>query len=73
MCLSAIIWSNIKTVYYASTIKEVGKIGFRDDMIYEFLKSDKNKEKVLRINRIESKEADALFEDFKNNKDKIIY
>ena len=43
MCLSAIIWSNIKEVYYACTKKDASKIGFRDDMIYEYLKGN-NKE-----------------------------
>ena len=37
MCLSAIIWANIKEVYYACTRKDAGEIGFRDDAIYEFL------------------------------------
>lgn len=37
MCLSAIIWSNIKTVYYGNTAKDAGKIGFRDDAIYKWL------------------------------------
>lgn len=27
MCLSAIVWSNIKEVYYGTTKDEVGKIG----------------------------------------------
>ena len=36
MCLSAIIWSNIKTVYYGCTKKDAGEIGFRDDFIYKY-------------------------------------
>ena len=35
MCLSAIIWANIKEVYYACTREDAGEIGFRDDAIYE--------------------------------------
>ena len=38
MCLSAIIWANIKKVYYANTVSEAGGIGFRDNRIYEFLR-----------------------------------
>lgn len=38
MCLSAIIWSNIKEIYYACNRKDAAEIGFRDDMIYEYLK-----------------------------------
>ena len=37
MCMSAIIWSNIKIVYYSSTYKDAEKIGFRDDKIFNFI------------------------------------
>lgn len=40
MCLSAIIWSNIKEVYYANTKKDANDIGFRDDLIYEYIKGN---------------------------------
>ena len=40
MCLSAIIWANIKEVYYACTKKDAADIGFRDDTIYEYLKGN---------------------------------
>ena len=32
MCLSAIIWANIKEVYYGCTKEDAGSIGFRDDI-----------------------------------------
>ena len=35
MCLSAIIWSNIKTIYYGNNKEDAEDIGFRDNMIYE--------------------------------------
>lgn len=41
MCLSAIIWSNIKTVYYGADRKDAANAGFRDDAIYDYL-SGKN-------------------------------
>ena len=41
MCLSAIIWSSIKTVYYGSTRKDASSIGFKDDDIYEHIKGNK--------------------------------
>ena len=34
MCLSAIIWANIKKVYYGNTKEDAANIGFRDDYIY---------------------------------------
>ena len=48
MCLSAIIWSNIKIVYYGSTRKDAASIGFKDDDIYEHIKG--NKELLKEIN-----------------------
>ena len=41
MCLSAIIWANIKKVYYGCTKHDADKIGFRDDIIYQYLKGEK--------------------------------
>lgn len=41
MCLSAIIWSNIKTLYFGATRKDAARVGFRDDAIYDYL-ADKN-------------------------------
>jgi len=41
MCLSAVIWSNIRTMYYGATRKDAAKVGFRDDIIYEYF-NDKN-------------------------------
>lgn len=49
MCLSAIIWANIKTVYYGATRDDAAKIGFRDKDIYDFLSGNNkliNKEYV---------------------------
>ena len=37
MCMSAIIWANIKTVYYGNTKEDAAAIGFRDDYIYKFM------------------------------------
>ena len=35
--MSAIIWANIKTVYYGNTKEDAAAIGFRDDYIYKFM------------------------------------
>lgn len=37
MCLSAIIWSNIKCVYFGATRKDAEYAGFRDSDIYDFI------------------------------------
>ena len=40
MCLSAIIWANIKKVYYGNTKEDAANVGFIDDFIYEFIEND---------------------------------
>lgn len=69
MCLSAIIWANIKEVYYANTKKDVEKIGFRDDMIYEYLKG--NNKKTINMCHIKNADAIKVFEDFEKNSKSI--
>ena len=73
MCLSAIIWANIKEVYFANTAEEAGEIGFRDDMIYDFIKSGNNDKNIMNITHVESDEAKKVFEEFKNNNERIMY
>ena len=63
MCLSAIIWSNIKMVYYGNTKEDAEKIGFRDNLIYEYLEGQSkttNKEDILKIIAMDGKERASL-------------
>ena len=71
MCLSAIIWSNIKEVYYANTKEEAGDIGFRDDLIYDYIKN--RDENILKTHHVENEKAKEIFEEFKTNENKIMY
>jgi guanine deaminase len=71
MCLSAIIWANIKEVYFANTKKDAADIGFRDDMIYEYLKG--NKKEVINLHYLPNEEAKKVFENFKNINEKRLY
>ena len=73
MCLSAIIWSNIKKVYYANKKEDAEKIGFRDDYIYEFIKDGMKEKKVLELNELNREEAIKVFEKYEEDKDKIKY
>jgi len=76
MCLSAIIWSNIKMVYYGNTKEDAAKIGFRDDDIYGFisdLAKNKQNEDVLSLKSMDRNETIKEFEDFMQKEDKTIY
>ncbi len=76
MCLSAIIWSNIKVVYYGNTKEDAAKIGFRDDLIYNYIENlsknvqDKN---VLELKSMDREETIKEFENFAKKENKIIY
>ncbi len=76
MCLAAIIWSNIKVVYYGNTKKDAANIGFRDDFIYEYLKTlanAKQNTKVLKLKPLNRQETIKTFDAFAKQKNKIIY
>jgi tRNA(Arg) A34 adenosine deaminase TadA len=76
MCLSAIIWANIKTVYYGNTKEDAAKIGFRDDFIYDYLETlslEKPDEQVLKMISMDREETIEEFDLFAKKEDKIIY
>ena len=71
MCLSAIIWANIKEVYYANTKEEANEIGFRDDIIYEYIKG--NNKELINLHKLDEETSKEAFDSFKNSLDKEIY
>ena len=76
MCLSAIIWANIKKVYYGNTKEDAANIGFRDDYIYNYIKSltdNTNDKSVLKLECIDREETIETFNQFIEKSDKTIY
>lgn len=72
MCLSAIIWSNIKKVYYGNTKEDAAKIGFRDDDIYRFIRNMENGG-MLTLESMDREETIETFEKFQKKADKKMY
>ena len=70
MCLSAIIWSNISKVYYGNTKEDAASIGFRDDMIYDYIKNGGN---LLDLENIDREETIKTLKEFLDKDDKTIY
>ena len=76
MCLSAIIWANIKKVYYGNTKEDAANIGFRDDYIYNFinnLTNNINEDNVLKLECMDRSETIKTFDEFSKKSDKTIY
>lgn len=76
MCMSAIIWANIKTVYYGNTREDTSDIGFRDDLIYDFIDDLSNgnyDSEILKLKKLNREFTLEEFDKFKNKQDKIIY
>ena len=76
MCLSAIIWANIKEVYYGNTKEDAADIGFRDDFIYDFIKKlslNESNDEILALKPMDREQTIEEFNKFKNKEDKTIY
>ncbi len=77
MCLSAIIWANIKLVYYGNTKEDAEEIGFRDDKIYKYIETltkEKNDLETLKLIPMDRAETIKTFEEFKNkSENKTMY
>ncbi|MFC4212599.1 nucleoside deaminase [Pedobacter lithocola] len=64
MCLGAIYWSRIKTIYYANTKADAAHIGFDDKLIYEELEKPMEQRTlpIVQLMRDEAMEAFKLWE-----------
>lgn len=72
MCLSAIYWSGIKTVYFAGSRYDAEKAGFDDSFIYDEL-SKKLEEKTVKITQIMPTEGQKPFKIWNEFESKIRY
>lgn len=72
MCMSAIIWANIKKVYFGCTPEDAEKIGFRDDFIYRFINDGCTDKGVMEIIPHEREACLELFNEY-SEKEKTIY
>ena len=72
MCLSAIMWSNIKKVYFGCRPQDAEAIGFRDDFMYRFIENKCQNREILEIAELDRAECLQLFEEYRKN-NKTIY
>lgn len=73
MCLSAIIWANIKKVYYSCDAQDAESIGFRDDFIYKFIESECKDSQILTLEECSKEAGLELFKEYSSIQDKTHY
>ena len=72
MCLAAIYWAHIDTVYYGNTKQDAAHIGFDDQFIYyEFAKPVEQRK--IKMEQRGKEEASVAFQCWMQKKDKIPY
>lgn len=65
MCMGAIRWANISTIYYGATSEDADMIGFRDQVFYD--------ESYQNIKNIDRTECLQVFRIWSQKPDKIMY
>ncbi|MBI2517169.1 MAG: nucleoside deaminase [Opitutae bacterium] len=72
MCLSAIYWARIPTVFYGNTRQDAAAIGFDDDFIYQQVPLPPEK-RAIRMQPLLRTEALATFQGWAAKPDKVKY
>ena len=72
MCMSAIIWANIKKVYYCGSVHDAEEIGFRDDHIYKFIQGGCTDKSIVDMEQLDPRPARMLFKEYVSGQ-KTIY
>lgn len=64
MCMSAIIWANIREVYFSADYDDASAIGFRDDYIRHFIVGEFRDTNVLTLKQADKKAVLQLYRDY---------
>lgn len=70
MCLGAILWANIKTVYYGCDRLDTADIGFRDDDFYQYMDGRND---LLALTQIQREKCMELFHEYDRTEGRIQY
>ncbi|WP_242492594.1 nucleoside deaminase [Methanolobus psychrotolerans] len=72
MCLAAIYWARIKTVYYGSDKDDVAAIGFDDSLFYRHIQGETH-DMTLKLINTEREECLKLLREWSEKSDKQMY
>jgi tRNA(Arg) A34 adenosine deaminase TadA len=72
MCLGAIYWARLRSIYYANTRADAARIGFDDQFIYDEISLPLEGRKIPAV-RLEDENADLAFSEWMNSPDKKRY
>ncbi len=72
MCLGAIYWAQIRTIYFANTKQDAAAIGFNDSVIYDELNEPRDQRSIKMI-PIGRQDALKVFELWIEKGDKKLY
>ena len=71
MCMAAILWASIDKIYYANTKDDAASIGFNDSAFYDMIES--NTYEDVEIKQMSRYDALKVFEEYKNNEERMEY
>jgi tRNA(Arg) A34 adenosine deaminase TadA len=72
MCLSAMYWARLRSVFYGNTRKDAARIAFDDDFIYREVALPIRKRKLV-MKQLLREEALRAFVEWEHKADKILY
>jgi guanine deaminase len=72
MCLAAVYWARIPTLYYGNTRADAAAIGFDDDFIYQQIPLPPEKRAIAMQSRLRD-EAQKAFQEWRAKPDKVKY
>ncbi len=70
MCLGAIFWARIGTVYYGATDEDAARGGFDDHRFYEMMRGENQD---LELNQLDHQESAKLFDQWLEKNDRQLY
>src|SRR5258706_5541215 len=72
MCLSAMYWARLRSIFYGNTRKDAARIAFDDDFIYREVALPIRKRKLI-MKQLLRKEALKAFVEWEEKADKVRY